>query len=280
MKQYHFLKVLHYLFSRFWAEGFSYRAASLAYTTLLGVVPMAFVGATVLSFFPFFQGVEVKLQQLVLDNFVADSGAVIAQYIGEFLTHVGSLPKFSIIFLVLIGLLMIYNISRAFNAVWHSRGHFAFSLSFLMYSLVLFVSPILLGFVLLVGNYFFKLPFVSGVVTISYVHSMVFWMLPHIVVFVAFTLLNWILPACRVKLLHAMVGGAVSMVLFGLAKAGFVLYLTKFSSYRLLYGALATIPIFLIWLYVSWIIILFSALVTYWVDEGIPKHWIKKHYPV
>ncbi|MFV2059283.1 MAG: YihY family inner membrane protein, partial [Gammaproteobacteria bacterium] len=78
----------------------------------------------------------------------------------------------------------------------------------------------------------------------------------------AFVLLYKIVPNTKVPFLHAFIGGAVAAVLFELAKRGFALFIASFSSYQLIYGALAIIPITLIWLYVSWLVILIGAEVT------------------
>jgi membrane protein len=93
--------------------------------------------------------------------------------------------------------------------------------------------------------------------------------LPNLITWASFTILYLTLPNCPVKVRHALCGGFVAMVLFAWAKFGFSWYLVNFPSYELLYGALATIPIFLLWLYLTWIIILLGAIVSYVIANGI-----------
>jgi membrane protein len=79
---------------------------------------------------------------------------------------------------------------------------------------------------------------------------------------VALTLVYMVVPYRDVALRHAAVGGVVAGVLFELAKRGFGLYVAKFPTYTLIYGAFAIIPLFLLWLYVSWVVVLFGATLT------------------
>jgi membrane protein len=262
--------LLRYISHVFIYDGLSFRAAALAYTTLLGLVPLMIIGFTMLSFFPVFHGVGIRIQELVLQNFTTTSAPVIVKYLDDFAQHVSFLSIRNIFFLILIALLMIFEINRAFNSVWHAERHFHFSLSFLTYFIVLVLSPILLGGVMVLGTFFIKIPFVTHIIQKSYVQRPLFFLLPYVLIFLLFTLFNWVLPSCRVKLFAAAVGGLVTTILFELAKFLFTWYLRNFPTYQLIYGALATIPIFLVWLYVSWTVILLGAIISYITARGIP----------
>ncbi len=264
-----------YLCHRYFHEGFSYRAASLAYATLLAMVPLMMIGFRILSIFPFFQGVGIQLQKIILSNFVASSAEVISKHLDDFLKNIGELSTVNIIFLVLVALLMIYNINAAFNSVWHAKRRLHFSFSFLIFLVVLLVSPIVLGGVLVLGSFFTKLPYFNQFGAIAYVQKPIFFILPHVLIFLTFTLFNWVLPSCRVRLSHAAVGGLITTVIFELAKFGFTVYISHVPTYRLLYGTMATVPIFLVWLYVSWMIILLGALITNLVAVGIRNELLK-----
>jgi len=268
--------ILSYLFLRFIKEGFTYRAASLAYATLLAIVPLTIVTFTILSFFPAFSGIAAKLQQFIIHNFVAESANVISTHIDHFLSNVHKLSKVNIVFLVILNLLMLYNINQAFNSVWRAKPKINLSITFLIYFIVLLLSPIVFGGVLVLASFVFKLSYVQNLMKHVTLLRPIIVLLPHLVTFLTFTVFNWILPSCRVRLLHAVVGGFITTVIFELAKTGFAFYLSKFSTYRVVYGALATLPLFLIWLYVSWLIILLGAIVTNLVAVGVPEPWQQK----
>ena len=262
-------RVIAYFYHRFVGDGLTTRAAALAYTTLLSLVPLMIIGFSILSLFPRFESLGQEIQKFILSNFVAASANVIASHLDLFLKNIGQLSIFNLIFLAIIAILMMYNINRAFNAVWHAEHHFRFTISFLVYSLVLLASPLVLGGVLVLGTFLIKIPFINNIIATPYVYKPVFFLLPYVLTFLTFTVFNWVLPSCKVRLSHAAAGGLFSMVLFELAKYGFTVYLTNFSTYRLLYGALATIPLFLIWLYASWTIILLGTLMTNVIAKGI-----------
>ena len=267
--------VLSYLSLRLIREGFTYRAASLAYATLLAIVPLMIVSFSILAFFPAFHGVEKQLQHFVLQNFVAESASVISDRLSEFVIHVHKLSAINVVFLVILDLLMLYNIQRAFDSVWHAKPKFNVSIAFLIYFVILLISPIVFGGVLVLGSLIYKMTHFSTLIHSSGFKNVFYFLLPHLITLFMFTVFNWILPSARVKFRHALIGGLLTTIIFELAKYGFSFYLTHFHTYRLVYGALATLPLFLIWLYVSWLIILLGALVTNLVAKGIPKQWKK-----
>lgn len=247
----------------------TFRAAALAYTTLLSVVPLILLSFTILSFFPVFKGVGEHVQAIIFENFVASSAAVILKYFNDFALYAHELSWPTVFFLLIIALLMMYNINRAFNAIWSAERQFRWSLSFLIYAGVLLLSPLLLAGVTIIGGFLVKMPVIAGIIKVPGIERPLFLGLTYVLTFAVFTIINWVLPSCKVKLLAAVYGGLLTTVLFELAKYAFTLYLSHFSTYRFLYGALAAIPIFLVWLYVSWTIILLGALVSRVIDRGM-----------
>lgn len=265
-------RILRYLGVHFIKDGLSDRSASLAYATLLAIVPLMIIMIQVLSLFPVFKGIDAEIQTLVLNNFVAQSANVIAAHLQVFLSRVHQLSTLNLLFLALIDILMIYNINQAFNAIWKTENRFYYSLSFLIYLLVLVLSPLLLGGFLVLASLIYKLSYIQQLVN----NHLISTTLPYFISLTTFTLLNWILPWRRVGFKAAFCGGFVTTVIFEGAKAGFAFYLSHASTYRVLYGAMATLPLFLVWLYVSWLIILFGALITKVIAVGIPENQQKK----
>lgn len=269
-----YLNVAH-LADRYFREGFTYRAASLAYTTLLAIVPLTMLTFAILSWFPFFNGIAAQLQNLLLQNFVASSAEIISQHLDHFLRNINALSWYNILFLAFIGLLMIYNINRAFRQVWRSQPQLNMPISIAIYFVFLLVSPVVLGGVIVLGTFALRLLAVNNLF-LHFLQKELLALMRQSLVLVVFTLFNWILPFCRVKFRHALFGGFIATVLFESAKWGFVTYLDHFSDYRLVYGALAILPVFLVWLYVSWTIILLSALITNLIAHGVPKYVEKR----
>jgi len=258
------------LYHEFYRDHCPSRAASLAYATLLSLVPLMMIGFFILSWFPEFKGIAPAFQKFILSNFVADSASVIYQYLEDFIGHIRNLSLVNIIFLGFMCVLMICNIVGAFNEIWHVRRKRHFATAFGLYFLILFFSPLLFAFLLVLFMRFASLPIMVSLMGITVIKKPFFLLMPYLSEFVIFTLLNWLLPSTKVPFLNAVIVGGITTVLFEFAKYSFTLYLHYVPTYRLIYGALATIPIFLIWIYVSWLIILIGALICRLLSKSIP----------
>ncbi|MCK4870125.1 MAG: YihY family inner membrane protein [Gammaproteobacteria bacterium] len=250
------------LVSRFSREGCTLQAAGLAYVTLLSLVPLLTLSLSVLSAFPVFKGLGAKLQSMVFSNFVASSASVIEQHINTFMQQTSKLTVPGMLFLLVMGVLMIFSMEQAFNHIWKVEKRRNAIQAFLTYWAVLTLTPILIGVGLAVSADFLKLQIVSATVSFLGLKTFLLVVSPYLFTFLAFFLLYVAIPHTKVKFRYAAIGALVGALLFQLAKFGFALYITHFPTYKLLYGALATIPIFLAWLYISWLVVVFGALVS------------------
>ena len=247
----------------FYAEGCPLQAAGLSYVSLLAVVPLMTVGFSILTAFPIFQGLSSQIQHFVFNNFVASSASIIENQLQIFIRQARVLPIFGTLFLLFMGLAMIFSMERVFNHIWKVKKHRNLLQAFLMYWTVLTLAPILIGIGLAVSSYMMKITFISTTISIPVIKRILFFISPCIFSFLAFLLLYMAVPNCRVKFKHALLGATVAAILFEIVKRIFTFYIAHFPTYKLIYGALATIPIFLIWIYLSWLIILFGASVSH-----------------
>jgi membrane protein len=264
------MRVLSALYHLFMDTGCSYRAASLVYATLLSMVPLTIVAFTVLSLVPHMHPVGIEVQTFIFTNFVAGSAQVVLGHLQGFLQNVSKLSWINLVFLVLVCLLMIYNMSCAFNSIWGVRRHRNLMLTFFVYFVVLIAGPPLVAAMLVASTFVFSLPYISQVIDSPFLKNILFIGLPYAVTFLVFTLLNWVLPTRKIPLKAALLGGLVTTVLFLAAKWGFTQYLHMVPTYKLLYGTLAAIPIFLLWLYLCWVIVLLGAMVARLYVTGLP----------
>ena len=232
------------------------QASALAYTTLLSIVPLMIVMLYVLSLFPFFHGVGEKIQEFAIHNLIASSSEVISKYLNAFLSQLSHLSWSTILGLFIVSALTLYNLVRTSNRIWKVKLRHNVFLHFMAYLVVLFLGPIVVAVMLVVSSYVTSLPAFSHHIAVNWLKSPVLFILPYVFSFIAFTLLNWIIPSTNVPFKYACVAGFVTMILFEIAKYLFAWYISMISTYRLLYGALATIPIFFVWVYFSWVIIL------------------------
>lgn len=246
-----------YLFRRYSQNRSSSVAAELTVTSLLAIVPFTTVVFGILVFNPEFKQSIGDLQSKFFEYFVPSTGSVIQTYINEFVSKASRLSGFGITMLFITALMMIRTIDISFNKIWQFNVKKSITKTFLIYSLVLIFGPILLVFSLLFSAYLKSLIAASDVVD-EYTQSLSF-MLPFFVAILVFSLIYKFVPNRKIKFLHAFSAGILTAVLFEIAKFSFGIFVAKFSTYQLIFGALAVIPLFLIWIYFSWSIVLLGA---------------------
>jgi len=255
-----FLRLVGY---RFVADGGLHHTASLTYTTLLSLVPLMTVSLALLSAFPVSDRVAIEIQDFVFQNFVPASGEVIREHLQQFNDKASRLTGAGTIFLVLVAILMMGNIDRAFNTIWHVRRRRSPIANFTVYWAILSLGPIFIGISVLLTSSLEAMPLFAGAAaTLRSSRGTVFNLMPVLASSVAFTLLYLVVPNRSVSFHHAVAGGLVAGLLFELSKRGFALYVTTFP-YQAIYGALAAVPVFLIWIYLSWLVTLLGAELTY-----------------
>lgn len=255
-------KIFLIAFRRFLVEQYTYRASALAFTTLLSIVPLFTVIVFLVAKFPIFTKINLLAQNYILANFIPNSNATIQYYLNNFANQAIHLPLLGIIFLLLTGLMLLLTIEHTFNAIWDVQWHKRRIFPLFLYWIVMMLAPLLIGFGLLVSTYLFSLSWISSTTDQLGLTAPILASLPLLINTIIFSLIYIVVPNYQVNWHDGVFGGFVAAVLFELAKITFAFYIKQFPSYELIYGALAAIPIFLLWLYISWLVILFGALLT------------------
>nr|WP_298109936.1 virulence factor BrkB family protein [uncultured Pseudomonas sp.] len=265
-----------FLLRRFIADRCINNAAALTYTTLFAVVPMMTVTFAMLSVVPVFQGTGEQIQSFVFRNFVPSAGELVQQYLSDFTAQARQLTWVGVVVLAVTAFLMLVTIEKAFNTIWRVRQPRRGASSFLLYWAILSLGPILLGSGFAISTYVASLSLISGPDALLGLKAMLNVM-PMLSSIAAFTLLYATVPNAQVRLGHALLGGLFTAVLFEVAKSLFGLYVQMFPGYQLIYGAFATVPLFLLWIYLSWVLVLLGAELV--CNLGTPHQWRKRALP-
>lgn len=260
-------RFLRYLFHRFGEDRCMDHAAALSYTTLLSLVPLMAVTFSIVAAFPVFDRFNDQIQDFVFSNFVPTSGAQVQEYLQGFTSKASKLTAVGIAVLVLTALMMMATIDKAFNRIWRTRKKRSPLASFMVYWAVLSLGPVFIGVSLAVTSYLVSIPLLSETADSIGVTSILLRLAPFMLATFAFSMLYLVVPNRRVSFRHALAGGALAALLFETAKRGFAFYVTTFPTYEAIYGTLATIPVFLIWTFVSWVIALLGAEFTQCLDS-------------
>jgi membrane protein len=235
-------------------------AASLTFTTLLALVPMITVALTLMTAIPVLQDWPGVIEDWVFANMVPESADAIQAYADEFVDNAANLTLMGMTFLAVTAILLLLTIDDAFNHIWRVRKPRPALLRTLIYVVLIAVAPVLLGASLILSSWLLSAS-AGWTENIPQVQSVLIKGSVIMLTCLALSLLYYGMPNCRVKFAHALAGGALAGVVFETAKHGFGFYVTQFPTYKLVYGAFAAVPMFLLWLYVSWLVVLLGAVV-------------------
>jgi membrane protein len=272
----HWLKVFRSIARRFVTVGCWHRAAALTFTSLLSIVPLMTVSFAILMAFPEFKATGSRLQDFIFSHFVVASGEIIQQYLQSFVAKASQLSTLGILFLIITAVAMMFTMEETFNAIWRVKERRQWLASLLLYWTILTLSPILIGIGFTVSSYLISLPFMTSASHLFGFTNQLLALTPFFLSVIAFTLIYIAVPNCSVPLRYGLIAAIIAALLFELAKSIFALYVALFPSYELLYGALAAIPIFFLWVYLCWLITLLGAvmsevLATSYHEGGIEK---------
>ena len=270
--------LLRFIVLRFRQDRCAQMASSLTFTTLLSLVPLLTIALTLFSAFPVFAEFSEQIKQFMLTNMLPETGGrLISRYVEQFAESATKLTAVGITFLAVTAMLMMRTIDNAFNTIWRVSQPRPLLQRIIVYWAVLTLAPLLVG-----GS----LSLTSWLISMSTGHARqipalgmtLLKVIPVLLTTLAFSLLFRIVPNRYVPVRHALLGGVVAAVAFESMNRAFAFYIAHFPTYKLVYGAFASIPIFLLWIYLSWLTILFGALIAASLSHW-RSHFIKQMLP-
>ena len=231
-------------------------AGYLTYSTMLAIVPLIMVIFSIFSAFPVFNEVTGALKAFIFTNFAPSASDMVGQYIDEFVNNSKKMSAVGIISLIVVALMLINSIDRTLNSIWHDTETRPIFTSFAIYWLILTLGPLLVGASIAASAYVKTMfetasNFSFGLKLLSFVPFLSTWFI--------FTLIYMVVPNKKVSIKHSAAGALIAAVFFTLGKQAFAWYIVTFPSYQLIYGAMATLPIMLLWIQLSWTVVLLGA---------------------
>ena len=250
-------------------------AASLTFTTLLSLVPLLTIMLTVFSAFPVFADLSSHLKEFVLSNMLPETGGrMITRYMEQFAESASRLTAVGIAFLAFTAMWMMLTIDNAFHRIFRVSRQRSMLQRVLVYWAVITLAPLLVGGSLSLTSWLVGL-------SVGYANQIpdagveMLKLLPVILTTAAFTLLFRVVPNRYVPMRHAIIGGVIAAVAFESMNRAFAFYIAHFPTYKLVYGAFASVPIFLMWIYLSWLTLLFGAIITASISHWRSTHALK-----
>ena len=269
---------LRFLTRHFFEDNCQQKAASLTYTTLLSIVPILTVLLMILSSVPALASVRAQIYEVIYSNLLPQSSLQVSKYINNFAEKSSNLTIIGSMVLFFTTIMTLTTIERAFNQIWRVENRSGGMKSILRYWTIVTLGPLILGTAFIVSSTVQSLSFLNRQIA-GYGIDWSFWIqVVSIAVTVAgFISMYWFIPKARVPAKNAAIAGVFVAIIFELMKNLFGTVRANFTSYEAIYGAFAALPIFLLWIYLSWNLILLGVEISYTLtifetEEVYPRH--------
>ena len=247
-----------FLWQRFVSDKCFETAGALSYTTLFAIVPLLTTVLAILAAFPVFAEWRMAASDFAFRNFVPAAGATVQNYLMQFATNASKLTAIGILFLLVSALMMMSSIEDRFNRIWRVQTARGGGSRLLLYWAALTIGPLLIVAALALLSRLVPLAPQANAAP-SLFAAELFALLPFALTWLALLAMYMLVPNRAVAFRHAGIAALIAAILFQVARVLFALYVQKVPSYQQVYGALAAAPIFLIWVYLSWVIVLLGA---------------------
>ncbi len=247
-------------------------AGSLTFTTLLALVPLITVALSVASLFPVYQHATDALRGFLIENIVPQSVEVIVRHTHRFAENAAQLTIVGVLGLGVTAIMLLHTIEDEFNQIWRITSPRPLLRRVLIYLALLTLGPVLIGASLSLTSVLVSLSLGLA----SEVPALAVFMLgsvPVLLTSLAFALIYLTLPNRRVAIRDACLSGATAGVGFEVMKECLALYVAHFPTYELVYGAFAAIPVFLLWIYLSWLLMLGGAVLAAVLPDWRASAW-------
>lgn len=269
---------LRFLMRNFLKDNCQQKAASLTYTTLLSIVPILTVLLMILSSIPALESVREQISDLIYSNLLPQSGLQVSQYLDSFAEKSTNLTAIGAMALFITTIMTLTTIERAFNQIWRVENRSGGIKSIVRYWTIITLGPLVLGTAFIVSSTVQSLSFLNQQIA-GYGIDWNFWVqiVSFGVTIAGFIGMYWFIPKAKVPIKNAAIAGVFVAVIFELLKYTFGIVMTNFTSYEAIYGAFAALPIFLLWIYLSWNVILLGVEISYSLTifatgEVYPRH--------
>lgn len=234
-------------------------AGSLTYTTLLALVPVFAVTLTLTARVPMVRDFILQVKSFILKNFLPDvAGRMVGVYMEQFAQNAARLTVIGLIIILATAIALLFTIDGAFNAIWRTKQRRSWWKRLVAYASLLVLGPLLIGASLSITSYLIHWTSQFDQV-LPMLDNWLLRIIPFVLTTLALVVAYRTVPNRYVPTRHAVIGGVFAALLFELVKHLFVAYIVRVPTYNLVYGAFASVPIFLLWMFCCWMVVLIGA---------------------
>ncbi|WP_374295646.1 YihY family inner membrane protein [Acinetobacter sp.] len=272
------IQFIRFVLYRFEADRCREIAGSLTYTTLFAIVPMLTVFLVIVSSIKALEPARQQMQTWIYSNFLPKTSIAFDKALNAFTENSSNLTIIGILFLFVTTVLMLSSIELAFNRIWRVRQARGGIVGFMRYWTIISLGPIILGTAFVLSSTVASMNLLSNTVAgYQFDFAYVLLFISFALTCLGFSLLYWTIPNRSVPIKSAVIAGIFSGVVFELLKNLFGFIMSNFTSYQLVYGAFAALPIFLLWIYTSWLVVLLGVQISYAITAFHSDKTTKRH---
>jgi len=242
-------------------------AGSLTFTTVLSIVPLFAVALSLFAAFPLFADFREALNAFVFKSLPPLISTTVLRYVNEFAQQAARLTAAGVVFLALTALIMIMTVDRVMNDIWEVRDRRPFGQRMLIYWALLTLGPLVIGASLTASSFLWSRSEEAIQAMPAGLRGLIDYA-PVVLSGLAYAALYVFVPNRTVRWREALIGGFVAAILAEGLKSGFAYFIAR-GSVRSIYGAFAALPLFLLWMYLSWYVLLFGAAIA----ATLPRLW-------
>ncbi|MFV0627398.1 MAG: YihY family inner membrane protein [Alphaproteobacteria bacterium] len=241
-------------------------ASALSYTSLLALVPLFAIGLAIFAAFPMFADAKIQIQEFIVHNFLPGTGEEVKEYFDQFISASAKLTTIGVVGITVTAIMLLSTIENTFNFIFKVNKPRRFTTKITLYWTIITLGPLLLGAAFSMRGYLYA---ISSLVedNAGSLKMLVSSLIPASLTVVLLIAVYMLVPNKKVNLFSAFWGAVTTVILFGILRSGVGSILLSGATYKTLYGALATIPLLLVWMYLSWAIVMFGAILTASLDE-------------
>ena len=272
------IQFIRFVLYRFEADRCRESAGSLTYTTLFAIVPMLTVFLVIVSSIKALEPARQQMQTWIYSNFLPKTSIAFDKALNAFTENSSNLTIIGILFLFFTTVMMLSSIELAFNRIWRVRQARGGIVGFMRYWTIISLGPIILGTAFVLSSTVASMNLLSNTVAgYQFDFAYVLLFISFALTCLGFSLLYWTIPNRSVPIKSAFIAGVFSGVVFELLKNLFGFIMSNFTSYQLVYGAFAALPVFLLWIYTSWIVVLLGVQISYAITAFHSDKTTKRH---
>ena len=245
-----------YFISRVKRDELFLEAAALSFTTILALIPALTVVVSIFTMVPAFEPLREQLLNFAGQNFMPVFTEAVNEYIGKFVSHAGSMTVTGSIMLIVVSLLLVRAVDKTINRIWRG-GRRRAAMTVAIYWTMLTMGPLVAAALMWLTSRIITLTLFE--VDLNFAQQSLYFVMPVVIEWGMVTVLFMAVPIAPVKLRDALLGALLVTFLFEAAKRIFAAFILNFSDYQAIYGALAALPVLMIWININWFIVLLGA---------------------